>query len=145
MPDAGEAIKMAHEAQIPLFVVTNQGGIGLGLYDVAAMMRFHEVMCHAVSAAGGAITDIAFCPHHPDAPQPAMRACTCRKPQPGMILDLATRHQIDLKHSALIGDRDTDIEAAQHAGCRGILYAGGSLIPIMQTAIKYVQGTMDHG
>ena len=63
----------------------------------------------------------------------------------GDDLDLATRHQIDLKHSALIGDRDTDIEAAQHAGCRGILYAGGSLIPIMQTAIKYVQGTMDHG
>ena len=136
---------MAHQAKIRLFVVTNQGGIGLGLYDEAAMRRFHEAMCQAIHAAGGAITDIAFCPHHPDAPAPEMRSCSCRKPQAGMLLDLASRHDIDLKKSVLIGDRDTDIEAAKNAGCLGILYSGGSLIPVMRKAIKHVQGTIDHG
>ena len=149
MPDAGAALKMAHQAKIRLFVVTNQGGIGLGLYDEAAMRRFHEAMCQAINAAGGAITDIAFCPHHPDAPAPEMRSCTCRKPQAGMLLDLASRHDIDLKKSVLIGDRDTDIEAAKNAGCLGILYAGGSLIPIMRRAIKHVLkdagGQIDNG
>jgi D-glycero-D-manno-heptose 1,7-bisphosphate phosphatase len=53
-----------------------------------------------------------------------------------MILELAKRHQIDISRSVMIGDRDTDMAAASAAGCHGILYSGGSLLPIMMEAVK---------
>ena len=136
MPDAAEAIKFAHESGIPIFVVTNQGGIGLGYFDEAAVHRFHAHMLDCISTKGGQIMDIAFCSHHPNAIDPAMRDCSCRKPKPGMIFDLASRHQIDLNRSVMIGDRDTDMAAANAAGCHGLLYSGGSLLPIMMEAVK---------
>jgi len=85
--------------------------------------------------------DIAFCSHHPNAIDPAMRDCSCRKPKPGMIFDLASRHQIDLNRSVMIGDRDTDMAAANAAGCHGLLYSGGSLLPIMMEAVKRLSFT----
>ena len=136
MPDAAEAIKIAYQSGLPIFVVTNQGGIGLGYFDVEAVHRFHAHMCDCLAAKGSQIMDIAFCPHHPNAIDPAMRECSCRKPQPGMILELAKRHQIDISRSVMIGDRDTDLAAASAAGCHGILYSGGSLLPIMMEAVK---------
>ncbi len=138
MPDAGEAIKFAHDCGVPIFVVTNQGGIGLGYFDMAAVHRFHAHMRECITAIGGQIMDIAICSHHPDAIDPAMRICSCRKPKPGMILDLAHRHHIDLNRSVMIGDRDTDMAAAYAAGCRGILYSGGSLLPIMKEAVNHL-------
>jgi len=141
MPDAAEAIKFAHESGIPIFVVTNQGGIGLGYFDEAAVHRFHAHMLDCISTKGGQIMDIAFCSHHPNAIDPAMRDCSCRKPKPGMIFDLASRHQIDLNRSVMIGDRDTDMAAANAAGCHGLLYSGGSLLPIMMEAVKRLSFT----
>jgi D-glycero-D-manno-heptose 1,7-bisphosphate phosphatase len=141
MPDAAEAIKFAHESGIPIFVVTNQGGIGLGYFDEAAVHRFHAHMLDCISTKGGQIMDIAFCSHHPNAIDPAMRDCSCRKPKPGMIFDLASRHQIDLNRSVMIGDRETDMAAANAAGCHGLLYSGGSLLPIMMEAVKRLSFT----
>ena len=91
MPDAETAIKRAHHKNIPIFIVTNQGGIGLGYFDITAMRQFHDHMLAQIADAGGHITDIAYCPHHPKSPDPVMRDCDCRKPKPGMILDLARR------------------------------------------------------
>jgi D-glycero-D-manno-heptose 1,7-bisphosphate phosphatase len=141
MPDAADAIKFAHQSGFPIFVVTNQGGIGLGYFDIAAVHRFHTHMCECITAKGGQIMDIAICSHHPKAIDPKMRDCSCRKPKPGMILDLANRHQIDLSRSVMIGDRDTDMAAASAAGCHGILYSGGSLLPIMMEAVKQLSRT----
>jgi D-glycero-D-manno-heptose 1,7-bisphosphate phosphatase len=67
-----------------------------------------------------------------------MRDCDCRKPKPGMILDLARRHQIDVSKSIMIGDRPTDMEAAGAAGCQGFLYQGGSLLTVMNSALQHI-------
>lgn len=138
MPDADKAIKLAHQMGHQIFVVTNQGGIGLGFFDIAALRLFHDHMLAEIANAGGQITDIAFCPHHPKSPDPDMRECECRKPKPGMILELAKKHQIDLERSIMIGDRVTDMDAAHSAGCHGFLYKGGSLLTVMNVALQHI-------
>lgn len=124
---ADQALKLVNACGFLAFIVTNQGGIGLGLYSSDDVENFNKILLKKISAQGGEITDIAFCPHHPKSPHSEMRECSCRKPKPGMITMLAERHHIDLTQSILVGDRDTDIEAARRAGCKGLLFAGGNL------------------
>src|SRR5262245_50252464 len=89
---ADAALRRLNRSGIPVFIATNQGGIGLGLFTEVAMQQFHSHLCAEAVRSGGKITDIAFCPHHPDATAPAYRTpCRCRKPAPGMILDLAEK------------------------------------------------------
>jgi D-glycero-D-manno-heptose 1,7-bisphosphate phosphatase len=123
MPGAAAALRRFHTAGLPVFVVTNQGGIGRGMFTEAAMHQFNNHLIDNARAAGGDITDIAFCPHHPLAPDPAMAtACRCRKPEPGLIIQLAEKWQIDLTHSVMIGDRDSDVEAGKRAGMHSYLF-----------------------
>jgi len=123
MPGAAAALKRFHEAGLPVFVVTNQGGIGRGFFTEADMHRFNAHLLAAAKAAGGPITDIAFCPHHPLAPDPAMAGpCRCRKPEPGLLFGLAEKWQIDLSRSVMIGDRDSDVEAGRRAGMPSYLF-----------------------
>ena len=70
---AAAALKRFHEANIPVFIVTNQGGIGRGIFSEDQMNQFNNHMIAAANKAGGSITDIAFCPHHPLSPDPAKR------------------------------------------------------------------------
>jgi len=123
MPGAAAALRRFHTAGLPVFVVTNQGGIGRGMFTEAAMHQFNNHLIDNARAAGGDITDIAFCPHHPLAPDPAMATpCRCRKPEPGLIIQLAEKWQIDLANSVMIGDRDSDVEAGQRAGMHSYLF-----------------------
>ena len=123
MPGAAAALRRFHKAGLPVFVVTNQGGIGRGMFTEAEMHQFNNHLINNARAAGGDITDIAFCPHHPLAPDPAMAiACRCRKPEPGLIMQLAEKWQIDLTHSVMIGDRDSDVEAGKRAGMHSYLF-----------------------
>ncbi len=93
-----------------IIVVTNQSGIGRGYFNeeqyrgLTAWMRQQLMEQHAP------ITAVYHCPHLPE------DACECRKPEPGMLLDAARRHAVDLQRSWMIGDRETDIEAARRAG-----------------------------
>ena len=114
---AATSLALFHKLGLPVFVVTNQGGIGKGLYSRDDMQHFHDRLAAEAIAAGGMITDFAFCPHHPDAHDPAMRTpCSWRKPAPGMILALAERWQIDLAASVMVGDGDSDVAAGKAAG-----------------------------
>jgi D-glycero-D-manno-heptose 1,7-bisphosphate phosphatase len=124
---ADDAVVMAHGQGYKVFIVTNQGGIALEYFDWRAMMAFQDKLLSALKAKGGIITDIAICPHHPEAKDPAMRYCECRKPSPKMILDLAQQHQIDLSRSIMVGDRDSDVEAGLAAQCQAFLFRGGRL------------------
>ena len=77
---------------------------------------------------GGQIQDIAFCPHHPLAVTKALKTpCRCRKPEPGLFFDLADKWQLDLRQSVMIGDRSSDVEAGQRAGCHSYLFDGSDL------------------
>ena len=125
---AAAALKRFHEANIPVFIVTNQGGIGRGIFSEDQMHKFNNHMIAAASKTGGFITDIAFCPHHPLSPDPAMAiACGCRKPEPGLLFELAQKWEIDLSASVMIGDRDSDVEAGHRAGMNSYLFTQNSL------------------
>lgn len=126
---APEAIRRANLAGYLVFVVTNQSGIARGYFTQA---QFHDLMTHVradlVARSGGMIDDIRHCPYLPDAPLPQWRGNTdWRKPGPGMLVDLMQRWPVDPHRSLMIGDKQSDLQAAAAAGVRGHLFSGGNL------------------
>ena len=115
LPGAAEAIAGLREAGFKIFIVTNQGGIGLGLMRHKNLTAVHEHLKELLAEKGAFVDDIAYCPHRPEG------GCSCRKPKPGMILDLARRHGIALQRSYMVGDMATDIIAGQAAGTITVL------------------------
>ena len=110
MPGIFEQCRKASAEGFLLIVVTNQSGIGRGLYSEA---QFHELMRWMMAQfkkESCPLTAYYFCPHLPEA------GCDCRKPKPGMIFQAAREHHIDLAGSVLIGDRQSDVEAGNAAG-----------------------------
>jgi D-glycero-D-manno-heptose 1,7-bisphosphate phosphatase len=125
---ASRAIRLCRDAGYLVFVVTNQAGVAQGYFDEEAVQALHDHMRALLAADGARLDDIRYCPHHPEAKRPAYRkACPCRKPEAGMILDLAKSWPVDLAHSFLIGDKQSDLEAAGRAQMRGFLYCAGPL------------------
>ena len=90
------------------------------LYDLATLELIHQKLVGAVKAAGGEIAEIFFCPHHPD------DKCICRKPQPGMLHDIAKKYKLDLAQIYFVGDSLSDVQAAINAGCKPILVLTGN-------------------
>ncbi|MBL0387296.1 HAD family hydrolase [Tumebacillus sp. ITR2] len=113
-PGVGPAISSLRDAGYQVFVVTNQGGIGLGHMQETALHAIHEKMERELERDGAIIDEIAYCPHKPHA------KCACRKPEPKMILDLAQKFDVDLSRSFMVGDRESDVEAGQKAGTKTI-------------------------
>lgn len=125
---APDAIAEATRRGWHVFVVTNQSGVARGFYseaDVNALLRW---MGDEVMRAGGTIDDARFCPFHPDAARPAYRrASTWRKPSPGMLLDLLRAWNLDPARCLMVGDQETDMQAARAAGVPGHRFGGGNL------------------
>ncbi|MFC3420381.1 D-glycero-alpha-D-manno-heptose-1,7-bisphosphate 7-phosphatase [Salinicoccus hispanicus] len=109
-----EAIRQFNDAGWKVFIVTNQGGVGLGFLSEAALNDIHEVLIGKLKEYGARVDDIAYCPHRPGA------GCPCRKPEAGMLLDLAGRHDILLEDSYMAGDREPDILAGKNAGTQTV-------------------------
>ena len=99
-----------------IIVISNQGGIGKGLYTKKDTEILHSILKNEISKKGYTIDEIYYCPHHPDT-----SACICRKPDSLLIEKAIARFGIDKTLSYLIGDSPRDIEAAQKAGVKGIL------------------------
>jgi D-glycero-D-manno-heptose 1,7-bisphosphate phosphatase len=119
LPGALRALALLRAAGLPVIVVTNQALIERGLLSTAALDDMHRRMRAAVQDAGGQLHDVLYCPHD----KPAR--CMCRKPQPGLFLQAAQAHDIDLPASYYVGDALTDIEAGQAAGCTCVLVRTG--------------------
>lgn len=121
-PIAGslEAIAALHRAGWRVAVVTNQSGIGRGLYDEATLAAIHDHMRAQVLAAGGALAGIYYCPHLPNA------GCQCRKPKPGMFRALERELGVSVAGAPYIGDRLSDVEAAEAVGARPLLVRTGT-------------------
>lgn len=123
-----DAIKYANEHGYLVFVVTNQSGVARGMYTEQDVKHLHAWMEQECLSRGAVIHGFAFCPHHPSEGQGTYKVdCDCRKPEPGMILSFTKSHTIDLTHSHLIGDKQSDMEAAKAAGIIGHLFKGGNL------------------
>jgi D-glycero-D-manno-heptose 1,7-bisphosphate phosphatase len=134
---AARAIRLCRDAGYLVFVVTNQAGVAHGYFEEAAVNALHDHMRALLAAEGAEVDDIRYCPHHPEAKRTAYRqTCSCRKPEAGMILDLAKHWSIDLSRSFLIGDKVSDLEAAKRAHMRGFLFREGRLDLLVAEAIS---------
>lgn len=110
IPDSLEAIARLSAAGYKIGVATNQSGISRGLYTKEELGIIHEKMINLVSACGGTIDAVEYCMHMPD------YGCICRKPNPGMLHALADRLGCGLEGVPFVGDRVSDIQAAEAAG-----------------------------
>lgn len=112
IPGVYEGLAKLQSAGYLLFIVSNQSGIGRGYFDRSAVEVFNQNLINKLAQNGINITDVSICPHT------NKEGCDCRKPKPKMILELAERYGIDLRKSALIGDKGSDIEAGNNAGLK---------------------------
>ena len=117
VPGIFELARHAAEVGWPVVVVTNQAGIGRGLFDEAAFRELTRWMCERFAAERAPIARVYHCPYHPEFGLGAYRLDhPWRKPRPGMILQAAADLGLDLPASALVGDAMTDVAAAAAAG-----------------------------
>jgi len=116
VPGIFELCRVAKEVGCLLIVVTNQAGIARGYYDESQFRAYTRWLHDEFRSRGVALQATCYCPHHPEAKDPASRACDCRKPAPGMILEAARRYRISLGESALVGDKTWDVQAGCRAG-----------------------------
>jgi len=121
-----DAVRLLNRAGFLVFVITNQGGIALGLFDEAFVGAVHDRMRADLSSAGARVDGWYYCPHHPRGEIAALRIdCDCRKPRPGMIRQAQRQFEFDLRRSFAVGDKATDVALAAGVGARGVLVLTG--------------------
>ena len=116
-----------------LVVITNQSGIARGHYKEYNFHVLTDWMIKKFSENNIQILDVFFCPHGVDS------TCSCRKPKPGMLLSAIAKHNIDMEKSWMIGDKETDIKAANSAGIQNtILVESGHVIDADKSDAKFI-------
>ena len=119
LPGAMEAVSRINHAGWHVVVATNQAGIGRGMIDMAAVNAVHTHMNQQLMQQGGRIDAVFFCPHTPE------ENCNCRKPKPGMLLEIGRRYGTDLALVPFASDTLRDLQAARAAGCEPHLVQTG--------------------
>jgi D-glycero-D-manno-heptose 1,7-bisphosphate phosphatase len=119
LPGSLEAIAKLNHLGYRVVVCSNQSGIGRGLLDMAALNAINDKMYKALAQMGGRIDALFYCPH------PAEANCECRKPKPGMFVDIAQRFNFDLTGVPAVGDSLRDLQASAAVGCAPILVLTG--------------------
>lgn len=119
IPGAAAAAAALKRAGWVVVVVSNQSGVGRGLFDEATLDAIMTKLRAGLEAAGAAPDAIYYCPHPPDA------GCDCRKPAPGMLFRAAREHRLDLARSFFVGDSGCDVECGRAAGTRTVLVQTG--------------------
>lgn len=112
-----------------VIIISNQGGIGKGLYTIAHTEELHKILCEKVKEKGGIISELYFCPHHEQSGR-----CLCRKPDSLLLEKAIARFNIDKNMAFFIGDSKRDVEAADKANIKGIL------VPKNTDIAAYVDG-----
>ncbi len=119
LPGSLEAIARLTQGGWRIVVATNQSGIARGLFDMQTLNAIHAEMHRAVGQAGGRIDAVFFCPHAADS------NCECRKPRPGLLREIGSRLDVDLKGVPMVGDSLRDVQAAAAVGAKPWLVLTG--------------------
>ena len=140
LPGALEAIARINHAGWHVVVVTNQSGLGRGLFDVATLNAMHTKMHSMLAAVGARVDAIFYCPHAPE------DACRCRKPEPGLFEQISERYAIDLKGFPTVGDSARDLIAGAAVGCVPHLVLTGKAVVYRGQALSsdFPAGTVVH-
>lgn len=129
-----DSLQRLYQVGYPLFIITNQAGIGKGIFTFDQLNQIHRRLYYDVLNVGAKVEQIYVCPHTPE------DCCNCRKPQPGLLLQAAKDYKLDLLNSIFIGDSESDITAGNVAGCITILLdsciADNEYQPHLSTTIK---------
>ncbi len=119
IPGSLEKIAKLSQQGYKIAIATNQSGVARGLFDEMILASIHKKLQDALSQLGGHVDLIVYCPHHPD------EGCACRKPKPGLLLNIAHYFQSDLRKAWFVGDSLVDIQAAKAVGCQAVLVKTG--------------------
>ena len=142
IPGALEAVSRINHAGWHVVVATNQAGIGRGMIDMAAINAVHIHMNQQLTVHGARIDAVFFCPHTPE------DGCDCRKPKPGMMLEIGRRYGVDLKQVPMVADTLRDLVAARAAGCEPHLVQSGRAAKLgdeqLQAMLQQVPGARVH-
>ena len=114
-PGVPEAIARLNRLGVRVLLVTNQSAIGRGMMTIEGLESIHERLAELIRPYGASIDGIFFCPHHPQ------DGCGCRKPKAGLIDEAVNRFALDVSQCYLVGDKRSDLEAAQTASVPGVL------------------------
>ena len=121
LPGIAEAMAQLKTAGFQVIVISNQRCVAKGLISIPDLEALHERLGEWLRQRGAALDGIYYCPHELDPP------CRCRKPEPGMLLQAAREHDINLARSWMIGDSISDVEAGRRAGCKTVLLGSAGL------------------
>jgi len=114
-----EAIAQLNHGGYTVVVVSNQSGIARGYFDIETLTAMHQKMDTLLTQLGGKVDAVFYCPHSPQ------DNCDCRKPKPGMLLEVGQRYNVSLRDVIFIGDTVSDMTAARNANAKSILVRTG--------------------
>ncbi len=127
LPQAIEALTQFKRNNYLLIIISNQSGIAKGFFTVDELDEMHTAIKQILAYYNVFLKDIYYCPHHSEGKiEQYTIECNCRKPKPGLILQAAQKHDIDLSNSWMVGDILNDVEAGNTAGCKTILFDNGN-------------------
>jgi D-glycero-D-manno-heptose 1,7-bisphosphate phosphatase len=133
LPGVKESLAALRQLDLPIIVVTNQAIINRGMVSAEVVEDIHQRMVAEVAACGGRIDRVIYCPHRPD------EKCNCRKPEPGMLWQVAREMGLELSKSYLVGDAATDLIAGDRVGCRTFLVLTGRGVSQLLPALRSVK------
>jgi len=134
LPEAKNSLAALSRLGLAVVVVTNQAVIGRGIVPASVVDDIHRRMVTEVATYGGRIDRVVYCPHRPD------ENCGCRKPKPGMLLQVANEMGIDLCRSYMIGDAASDLVAGRCVGCRTFMVLTGRGLHQLLPALRSAEG-----
>lgn len=119
LPRSKDAIARLYKNKYKIFIVSNQAGVGKGIFSRQTLDCITKKMLEAIKASGGKIEKVYYCTHRPE------ENCSCRKPKAGSIARIKKEYPIDLKSSYFIGDTIRDVHTARAARCKSVLVLSG--------------------
>lgn len=141
IPGSIEAMKEAQTRGYDIIVVTNQSGVARGYYTEEDVQALHAEMSRRLDAEGVHILAYYYCPHHPEGTVEAYKkACDCRKPNPGMLTKAIEEWHVDIDGSFLVGDKPSDVEAAESIGMRAYPFEEENLMTFLTPIFAWEEG-----